>query len=150
MVSGHVPPGDPRSTIPWEALARTQTTLVVLMGVAHLAAICAALTGAGLDPATPAAVVEDGCGQASAIIPLDKLMSSQPDESLAILARAVIRRAERETVALAREEEIGDQVLPLINRLSDLFFTLARLVNVRAGTPEVPWTARRPPSGEER
>jgi len=66
------------------------------------------------------------------------------------LARAVIRRAERETVALAREEEIGDQVLPLINRLSDLFFTLARLVNVRAGTPEVPWTARRPPSGEER
>ena len=57
VVSGHVPPGDPRSTIPWEALARTHTTLVVLMGVAHLAAICAALTGAGLDPATPAAVV---------------------------------------------------------------------------------------------
>jgi cob(I)alamin adenosyltransferase len=60
------------------------------------------------------------------------------------LARAVIRRAERDTVALARHEEVGPQVLPLINRLSDLFFTLARLVNVRSGTPEVPWVARRP------
>ncbi len=59
-------------------------------------------------------------------------------------ARAVIRRAERETVALAREETVGPHVVPLINRLSDLFFTLARLVNVRAGVPEVPWTARRP------
>lgn len=63
------------------------------------------------------------------------------------MARAVIRRAERETVALARQEQVGGQVVPLINRLSDLFFTLARLVNVRAGTPEVPWTARRPPRG---
>lgn len=63
------------------------------------------------------------------------------------MARAVIRRAERETVALARVEKVGDQVVPLINRLSDLFFTLARLVNVRAGTPEVAWTARRPARG---
>lgn len=63
------------------------------------------------------------------------------------LARAIIRRAERDTVALARHEEIGPQVLPLINRLSDLFFTLARLVNVRSGTPEVPWVARRPERG---
>lgn len=65
------------------------------------------------------------------------------------MARAVIRRAERETVALARQEQVGASVVPLINRLSDLFFTLARLVNVRAGTPEVPWTARRPPRGEK-
>lgn len=61
-------------------------------------------------------------------------------------ARAVIRRAEREAVALAREEEVGPMVVPLINRLSDLFFTLARLVNVRAGVAEVPWVARRPPA----
>ncbi len=65
------------------------------------------------------------------------------------MARAIIRRAEREAVALARVEEVGEHVLPLINRLSDLFFTLARLVNVRAGNAEVPWTARRPPRGEK-
>lgn len=63
-------------------------------------------------------------------------------------ARAVIRRAERETVALARVEAVGPMVVPLINRLSDLFFTLARLVNVRAGVAEVPWTARRPSRDE--
>lgn len=64
-------------------------------------------------------------------------------------ARAVIRRAEREAVALARVEEVGEFVIPLLNRLSDLFFTLARLVNVRGGTPEVTWTARRPERGPQ-
>jgi len=59
VVSGHVPPGDPRSTLDWAALARTGTALIVLMGVANLAAISAALIDAGLDPDTPAATVTD-------------------------------------------------------------------------------------------
>jgi uroporphyrin-III C-methyltransferase len=60
VVSGHVPPGHPDSTLDYAALARTGTTLVVLMGVRTLGAICAALVEAGLDPSTPAAVVADG------------------------------------------------------------------------------------------
>ncbi|AWB93641.1 uroporphyrinogen-III C-methyltransferase [Aeromicrobium chenweiae] len=60
VVSGHVPPGHPESTLDYAALARSGSTLVVLMGVRTLGAICAALTSAGLDPATPAAVVADG------------------------------------------------------------------------------------------
>lgn len=60
------------------------------------------------------------------------------------LARAIIRRAERGAVTLARGEEVGDQVLPLLNRLSDLFFTLARVACLRAGVGEVVWEARRP------
>ncbi|WP_415003588.1 uroporphyrinogen-III C-methyltransferase [Aeromicrobium sp.] len=59
VVSGHVPPGHPDSTVDWAALARSGTTLVVLMGIRTLAAITAALVDAGLDPATPAAVVAD-------------------------------------------------------------------------------------------
>lgn len=59
VVSGHVPPGDSRSTVDWAALARSGTTLVVLMGVATLPAICNELVGLGLDPDTPAAVVAD-------------------------------------------------------------------------------------------
>ncbi len=59
VVSGHVPPGDPRSTLDWAALARTGTALIVMMGVANLPAIAAALTAAGLDPSTPAATVSD-------------------------------------------------------------------------------------------
>ncbi|MGV3562899.1 MAG: uroporphyrinogen-III C-methyltransferase [Nocardioides sp.] len=60
VVSGHVPPGHPASTIDYAALARSGTTLVVLMGVATLPAITAALVDNGLDPATPAAIVARG------------------------------------------------------------------------------------------
>ncbi|MEZ3142812.1 cob(I)yrinic acid a,c-diamide adenosyltransferase [Halobaculum sp. MBLA0143] len=51
-------------------------------------------------------------------------------------ARAVVRRAERRTVALAREEEIDETVVSYLNRLSDALFTFARLVNARDGEPE--------------
>jgi uroporphyrin-III C-methyltransferase len=59
VVSGHVPPDHPDSTVDWKALASTGTTIVVLMGVRTLAAITHALEQGGLDPATPAAVVAD-------------------------------------------------------------------------------------------
>lgn len=57
VVSGHVAPGDPRSQLDWAALAHTRTTLVILMGVTHLAAIVGALVAAGLDAETPAAII---------------------------------------------------------------------------------------------
>ena len=59
VVSGHVPPGDAACTLDWAALARTNTTLVVLMGVRHLAAIGAELLAQGMAPDVPAAVVAD-------------------------------------------------------------------------------------------
>ena len=60
VVSGHVPPDDPRSTVDWDGIARSGLTLVVLMGVATLPAICRRLIAAGLDPHTPAASISDG------------------------------------------------------------------------------------------
>ncbi len=60
VVSGHVPPDDPTSTLDWAALARSGTTLVVLMGVRTLPVITATLLAHGLDPATPSAVVARG------------------------------------------------------------------------------------------
>lgn len=59
VVSGHLPPGDPGSTLDWAALARTNTTLVVMMGVATLGAITAELVRHGLPASTPAATVAD-------------------------------------------------------------------------------------------
>lgn len=59
VVSGHVPPGDPRSTIDWSALAHSGLTLVVLMGVHTLPRICTGLIGYGMDPDTPAATIAD-------------------------------------------------------------------------------------------
>ncbi|WP_245630433.1 uroporphyrinogen-III C-methyltransferase [Granulicoccus phenolivorans] len=59
VVSGHVAPGDPRGDLDWAALARTGTTLVILMGVGTLPKICATLIEHGLSPDTPAITVAD-------------------------------------------------------------------------------------------
>ncbi len=54
------------------------------------------------------------------------------------LARALVRRAERAIVALARGEACGPHVLPFINRLSDHLFVLARRLNDNGGA-DVLW-----------
>lgn len=59
------------------------------------------------------------------------------------LARTVCRRAERRSVTLAGREPINDQVLAYLNRLSDLLFVLARVVNHRAGIAEITWCGRK-------
>ena len=61
------------------------------------------------------------------------------------LARAVCRRAERRVVALIRQsdEEISPVLPAYLNRLGDLLFVLARVVNAEAGRPDVPW--QKPP-----
>ncbi len=55
------------------------------------------------------------------------------------LARAVCRRAERLAVRLKRREVVGAQVIPYLNRLSDLLFILARWENMKSGVGEAPW-----------
>lgn len=60
VVSAHLPPGDPGSTVDWDALARLGGTLVLLMAVERLAAVCAALRHGGRAGSTPVAVVSDG------------------------------------------------------------------------------------------
>ena len=59
VVSAHVGPESPESTVNWQALASSGTTLVVLMGVRPLPEVCATLLGHGLAPTTPAAVIEN-------------------------------------------------------------------------------------------
>ena len=59
VISGHAAPDDPASTLDWSALARANTTLVIMMGVATLGAIAAKLITEGLDAETPAMTVAD-------------------------------------------------------------------------------------------
>ena len=59
VISGHAPPGDPGSTLNWQALATANTTLVIMMGVATLPAITAELIKQGLAADTPAMTVAD-------------------------------------------------------------------------------------------
>lgn len=58
-------------------------------------------------------------------------------------ARCVARRAERQCIALAREAEVSEQVIPYLNRLSDALFSMARLVNHRGGSGDVLWRKER-------
>ncbi|MFQ5890884.1 MAG: cob(I)yrinic acid a,c-diamide adenosyltransferase [Gemmatimonadota bacterium] len=66
------------------------------------------------------------------------------------VARTVCRRAERAiTALLASQPDLGDLVVPYINRLSDLLYSLARATNLRAGREESRWEpVRRRPPGE--
>ena len=60
VVSAHLPPGDPDSTVDWDALARLGGTVVLLMAVERLGGVCAALVAGGRSADTPVAVVRDG------------------------------------------------------------------------------------------
>ncbi|MGI5274352.1 uroporphyrinogen-III C-methyltransferase [Nonomuraea sp. CA-218870] len=60
VVSVHVPPGDPRSTVDWPGLARSGGTLVFMMAVERLAAVAETLIRDGRSPETPVMVVQDG------------------------------------------------------------------------------------------
>ncbi len=55
------------------------------------------------------------------------------------VCRTVCRRAERAVVALAGSEEVEPGVVQYLNRLSDLFFTWARLENLRGEESDVRW-----------
>ncbi len=60
------------------------------------------------------------------------------------VCRTICRRAERAIARLSEEQpELDQAVLPYMNRLSDLLFTLARSCNARAGRPETPWRPAR-------
>jgi len=52
------------------------------------------------------------------------------------LARTVARRAERRVVALSVTDQVNPETIVYLNRLSDLLFILARVVNHRAGVSE--------------
>jgi cob(I)alamin adenosyltransferase len=58
------------------------------------------------------------------------------------VARAVCRRAERRLVALSRRDDVNEYSRAYLNRLSDLFFVLARVL-ARAHSSEVYWDPKR-------
>lgn len=58
---------------------------------------------------------------------------------LAHVARTVCRRAERTLVVLSTTGKLAPPMLQYLNRLSDLLFVLARVLNRRAGGDDVYW-----------
>ena len=59
------------------------------------------------------------------------------------ITRGVCRRAERWVTQLMEKEEVNPQVLIYLNRLSDLLFVLARVVNHRQKITEPIWISKK-------
>ena len=57
-------------------------------------------------------------------------------------ARTVARRAERRIVTLSKTEAVNEQLVPYMNRLSDLLFVVARVANHRENKHETEWHSR--------
>jgi cob(I)alamin adenosyltransferase len=64
------------------------------------------------------------------------------------VCRTVARRAERACVALGNEEALNDTPRQYLNRLSDLMFVLARVLNRMNGGDDVYWKSQRMQSGQ--
>ena len=70
------------------------------------------------------------------LIPGHHILSAQ-----AHFVRTFCRRAERSLVRLSGEEEVREELLIFVNRLSDWFFVLARYFDYLTGTEEKIWSA---------
>ncbi|MEM9835138.1 MAG: cob(I)yrinic acid a,c-diamide adenosyltransferase [Bacteroidota bacterium] len=67
------------------------------------------------------------------------LPGGHPQVSQAHQCRTICRRAERRVVALAAEASLPIEVVEYLNRLSDYFFVLARLLAKQYDVEELKW-----------
>ena len=59
------------------------------------------------------------------------------------MCRTVCRRAERSVVELAESQAVSNTVRQYLNRLSDLMFVMARVLNRTGGGAEHQWDRTR-------
>ncbi len=67
------------------------------------------------------------------------LPGGHPSVSWCHIARTVCRRAERSTVSLSDTENVDPVIITYLNRLSDMFFVLARFSAVEQKVEEIKW-----------
>lgn len=61
------------------------------------------------------------------------------ESSLLHIGRSIARRAETTVTALSKSQTINPAIITYLNRLSDMLFVAARLINKRMGVEDVPW-----------
>jgi cob(I)alamin adenosyltransferase len=59
------------------------------------------------------------------------------------LARTIVRRAERRVTTLRKSEDVRDEVVHYLNRLSDLLFVIARCLSKIENGKDVLWDRKR-------
>ena len=67
------------------------------------------------------------------------LPGGHPVASLMHEARTITRRAETEMISLDEQEKVNIECKIYLNRLSDLFFVIARIINKRMGVNDIIW-----------
>ncbi|MGY5144151.1 MAG: cob(I)yrinic acid a,c-diamide adenosyltransferase [Candidatus Nitrosopumilus sp. bin_32a] len=67
------------------------------------------------------------------------LPGGDPSAAQLHYVRTVVRRAESQTVLLSEKDEINSNCIKYLNRLSDLFFVMGRLLNKRKNIDDIPW-----------
>ncbi|MFY9511801.1 MAG: cob(I)yrinic acid a,c-diamide adenosyltransferase [Rubrivivax sp.] len=102
----------------------------------------------GYELLKPAAVLrlDEALAQHNAQLPRLKefiLPAGTRAAALAHVSRTVARRAERAVVALAATEAVNEAPRQYLNRLSDLLFVLARVLNRVDGGDDVYWHSER-------
>jgi uroporphyrin-III C-methyltransferase/precorrin-2 dehydrogenase/sirohydrochlorin ferrochelatase len=85
VVSVHVPPGDPRSTVNWELMGGGSGTLVLLMAVERIGAVADELLRHGRSANTPVSVIADGT------LPTQRTIISTLEQVEGVVAREGIR-----------------------------------------------------------
>ncbi len=91
-------------------------------------------------------LLDNGLAEHNAVLPKLQefiLPAGSRAAALAHICRTVARRAERAVVALGAEEALNPTPRQYLNRLSDLMFVLARVLNRMDGGDDVYWKSER-------
>jgi cob(I)alamin adenosyltransferase len=67
------------------------------------------------------------------------LPGGHKSSALLHLARTITRRAETNVISLAEKEKVDNECKKYLNRLSDLLFVIARIINKRNGVNDIIW-----------
>ena len=101
VVSAHLDPSQPGTSVDWESLATGPGTLVLLMAFAHLDAISSELIKRGRDGATPVAVIRDGTMETQQVLTstLERVAADAADANIrppaVVVVGDVVRLRER-------------------------------------------------------
>ena len=164
-----------RADIDFPSLVQFGGTLVFLMGVASMPVICRELTAAGMDPAMPAAILENGTSahqrrvvsdlahlpeeavkaeiQAPAIIVVGRVCSLAEqfhwaeDRPLGKLKIMVTRPKDRNSVLTAKLQEYGAEVIEVPTIETDVILDNETLDEALKNADEYQWIAFTSPFG---
>jgi uroporphyrin-III C-methyltransferase / precorrin-2 dehydrogenase / sirohydrochlorin ferrochelatase len=110
VVSVHVPPGDERSTVDWDALAKGTGTLILMMALERIDTIADTLIMKGRNPGTPVSVIADGT------LPTQRTISSTLENVAGLAVKEGIRPPA--LVVIGDVVDIGAQITELTRGVS--------------------------------